>query len=143
MSVHEVRCSRPACPFDTVVTVQLPAPKTFTIAERVEEVAQADVTALLEKWADVLRRANDTGVQAWAEAALPKAVAGQQVMVDEVDTGHMHADQALQTWIYVFASPKPWSMKVMKPLERVTQKNVTDVMALAALSGGLGMPSVA
>ena len=40
----------------------------------------------------------------------------------------------------VLASP-PWSMKVLNRLEDVTQKNVTDVMAYAALCGSHGVPT--
>jgi hypothetical protein len=91
----------------------------------------------MQAWGDVIRRA--TAVQAWAEQALPAMVAGKRVLVDEFETSHVH--DKLETNIHVLASP-PWSMRVLKPLEEVTQENVSSVMALAQLCQAYGIPSV-
>ena len=46
----------------------------------------------------------------WAERALPKAVAGERVMVDEIESSHV--SDKFETCIHVLASP-PWTMKVL------------------------------
>ena len=78
-------------------------------------------------------------MQAWVEQALPAALAGQRVMVDEVETTHV--TDRFETWVHVMAAP-PWSMKVIRRLEEVTQENITQLLALAALCGSSGVPSV-
>lgn len=139
VSVAEVRCPKPACPLETVITVRLPKPKEFTLPSALDAVDEPAVVALMHGWAALMERART--VQAWAEQALPKAVAGQRVMVDEVETEHVHEAERLETFIHVLASPA-WSMKVRKALCDVTERNVTDVMALAALCGAAGVASV-
>ena len=60
-------------------------------------------------------------------------------MVDEVEV--VHVTDKFETEIHILAKP-PWSMKVLKRLEDVTQKNIEDLMTYAALCGANGMPSV-
>ena len=75
----------------------------------------------------------------WAEEVLPASVKGQRVMVEEVDVGHK--TEPLETLIHVLATP-PWSMKVLKALANVTPHDVKQVMGLAELCAGHGIPSV-
>ena len=140
MLVEEVRVNKTGSPIETTISVLLPKPKMFTVAKPLRDVTRDDVSALMDAWNDVLRRARD--VQAWVEAALPKSVAGERVVVDELEVAHVDAKQRYETWIHVFASP-PWAMKVLRRLEDVTQSKVNDVMALGALCGASGVPSVA
>ena len=140
MLVEEVRVNKTGSPIETTISVLLPKPKMFTVAKPLRDVTRDDVSALMDAWNDVLRRARD--VQAWVEAALPKSVAGERVVVDELEVEHVDAKQRYETWIHVFASP-PWAMKVLRRLEDVTQSKVNDVMALGALCGASGVPSVA
>jgi len=137
VDVSEVRCAKPECPLETTLTVRLAVSKVFTLRKPLMAVTRGEVVKLMEAWGDVIRRA--TAVQAWAEQALPAMVAGKRVLVDEFETSHVH--DKLETNIHVLASP-PWSMRVLKPLEEVTQENVSSVMALAQLCQAYGIPSV-
>jgi len=140
VGVDEVRCAKPACPIETVLTVQMPKPKQFTLRKPLASVAQAEVAELMAAWGAMLERGR--AVQAWAEQALPKPVAGSRVLVDEVEGGRdIHTSERLETHLHVLATP-PWSMKVLRPLDDVTQQNVTELMALAQLCGSTGVPSV-
>jgi len=80
-------------------------------------------------------------VQAWVEQALPRALVSERVMIEEVETSHVIVDDRFETHIHILASP-PWSMKVMKRLEDVTEEKVKNVMTLAQLCGPCGIPSV-
>jgi len=137
VTANPVRSPKPACPIETAITVLLPMPKEFTLPKPLEAVTREDVAALMQAWSSILERGRE--VQAWAEQALPKAVAGQRVTIDEIESTHVN--QKFETSITVLASP-PWSMKVLKRLEDVTQQNVIDVMTYAALCGAQGVPSV-
>jgi len=138
VTADQVRTSgKPTAPLETVIKVMLPKPKEFMLAKRLEAVTKDDVVTLMTAWGARLERGKT--VQAWAEQALPKAVAGHRVMVDEVDVAHV-ADK-VEVCIHILASP-PWSMKVLKRLEDVTQKDVISVMAYSALSGPGGIASV-
>ena len=68
-----------------------------------------------------------------------KAVAGRRVMVEQIETGRVTDE--LETLLHVLTSPA-WSMKVLAPLDEVTEDQVRRVMALAAILGGGGVPSV-
>ena len=138
-TVCEVRCSKPACPIETILCVMLPKPKEMSIPKPLVDVTRDDVAHLMHAWSKVIKRGQS--VQAWAEHALPKPVAGSRVMVDEVEVPHVHNELNYETCIYVLASP-PWAMKVLRRLEDVTQKNVEDLMALTALCGSMGVPSI-
>ena len=60
-------------------------------------------------------------------------------MIEEIESTHVR--DKFETCIHVLASP-PWAMKVLKPLAEVTQEQVASVMALAALCGSSGVPSI-
>ena len=137
--VAQVRCLKPVCPLEVELSVLLPKPKTFALPRPLLAVTRDDVVGVLHAWAKVLERAKT--VQAWAVEALPKALAGQAVLVDELETVHVHAERRAETAIHVLASP-PWSMRVLKPLDAVTKENVTNVMKLSQLCGSYGIPSV-
>ena len=137
VAVAEVRCAKPSCPQETRLTVRLAVPKELTLAMPLEAVGREDVVAAMRAWEAVLQRGRP--VQAWVEQALPAALAGQRVMVDEVETTHV--TDRCETWVHVLAAP-PWSMKVIRRLEEVTQENITQLLALAALCGSSGVPSV-
>ena len=78
-------------------------------------------------------------VQAWAEGVLPKPIAGARVLVDEVVSTHVR--NKFETFLHVLATP-PWSMKVLRRIEDVTQENVMQLMTLASLCGSSGVPSI-
>jgi len=134
---EQIRSSKPESPIETVLTVALPKSMDFTVAKPLLAITRDDVVAKMDAWASMLKRA--ATVQAWAEAALPKVLAGQRVLVDELETSHR--TRPFETCIHVLATP-PWSMKVIKPLEEVTNENVTNVMFLATLCGSGGVPTV-
>uniref|UniRef100_A0A7S3AMA1 CobW C-terminal domain-containing protein n=1 Tax=Haptolina ericina TaxID=156174 RepID=A0A7S3AMA1_9EUKA len=137
VTIAEVRCSKPACPIETVLKVMLSKPKELTIFKPLDRVTHEDVVALMQAWCDTVQRGK--AVQTWAEQLLPKAVAGQRVLVDEIESTHVN--DKFDTFIHILATP-PWSMKVLKPVKDVTKENVASVMALAALCGASGIPSV-
>ena len=113
VGVDEVRCAKPECPIETVLTVQLPKPKQFTLRKPLASVARAEVAGLMEAWGAMLERGR--AVQAWAEQALPKPVAGSRVLVDEVEGGRdIHTSERLETHLHVLATP-PWSMNLTRP----------------------------
>jgi len=139
VTAFEVRASKPECPFETRLRVMLSRPKEFILPTPLAEVRQPQVLALMQSWAAVLERSKV--VHAWAVEALPPALSSHHVMVDEIAVEHVDESRRLETFIHVLATP-PWSMKVMKGLDDVTQKNVVDVMAIAALCGSTGVASV-
>ena len=53
----------------------------------------------------------------------------------------MTADLQVETLIHVLATP-PWSMRVLRKLEDVTRKDVSDILALTALCGACGIPTL-
>ena len=93
----------------------------------------------LQAWADVIQRGKE--IQMWVEQALPKALQGQRVMVDELKVPHVNAEDEFETSIHILASP-PWSMKVMKGFKDVTPENVKNVLVLSQLCGPSGIPTV-
>ena len=139
VAAEQVRCAKPACPLETVVRVMLAKPKELTISKHLAAVTRDDVTAQLQAWGQTIQRGK--AIEAWAREALPHAVGGERLMVDEVETTHVSEAVKYETHIHVLASP-PWSMKVLKRIEDVTQKNVQDLMQYAALCGSQGVPSV-
>ena len=137
-TVCEVRRSKPECPIETVIKVMLRKPKELTVCKPLVAVTREDIAGVMRSWNDVLRRG--ATVRALAEQALPQAVRGERVIVDEDEAQHVTGDD-FETAIHVLCSP-PWSMKVLRRLEEVTQQNVKEVMALASLCGSHGVPSV-
>ena len=139
VTVEQARCSMASCPLQTLIRVMLPKPKELTLLQPLVSVTCADVAAEMGTWAGMIQRAKS--VHGWAHAALPDAVAGERLLVEEVETTHVDDAVKVETHIHILATP-PWSMKVLKRLEDVTQKNVADLMQYAALCGAQGVPSV-
>lgn len=126
-----------SAPIETILTVRLPKPKEFALPSPLIHVTHDAVVGLMRAWGAMLARC--TEVQAWAEHALPTAMAGTPVMVEEVETIHVH--EKYETAIHVLSTP-PWSMRVLVPLRDVTRDKVERVMALATLCTSYGVPSV-